>query len=300
MSLCTLCPRNCRVDRVEKLGLCGVPRDVYISKIMLHRWEEPCISGSRGSGAVFFCGCPLGCVFCQNGEISHGRCGAFAGQKHFTVDALAEAFLDLQEKGAHNLNLVSPTQYTDSIISAIDIARDKGFSLPVVWNTGGYEKRETILSLRGYVDVFLTDMKYFSPHVSVSLSGAANYFDAAIDALDAMCEIVGGSRYEGDIMTRGVIVRHLVLPGCRRDSADLLREMLSRGFADKVTLSLMSQYTPDFFRGCADERLNKSLQRRVTTFEYNSVMTLASELGFSGFGQERESAQKKYTPVWGF
>ena len=133
MSECTLCPRNCRTDRTVKRGVCGAPRDVYISKIMLHQWEEPCISGSRGSGAVFFCGCPLGCAFCQNGAISHGSDGAFAGQRRFTEGELADAFLDLQEKGAHNLNLVSPTQYTDSIISAIDMAKSKGFSLPVVW-----------------------------------------------------------------------------------------------------------------------------------------------------------------------
>ena len=176
MQLCTLCPRNCRTDRNEKRGVCGVPRDIYISKIMLHKWEEPCISGSRGSGAVFFCGCPLGCRFCQNGDISRLNNGAFAGQRKFSEAELVSAMLELQEKGAHNVNFVSPTQYTDTIIRVVAEAKARGLSLPIVWNTGGYEKAEVIRALEGTVDVFLTDMKYYSSELSARYSSAPDYF----------------------------------------------------------------------------------------------------------------------------
>jgi len=300
MHLCTLCPRSCRTDRNEKRGVCGVPRDIYISKIMLHKWEEPCISGSRGSGAVFFCGCPLGCRFCQNGEISHGSNGAFAGQRKFSEAELVSAMLELQEKGAHNVNFVSPTQYTDTIIRVVAEAKARGLSLPIVWNTGGYEKPETIRTLEGTVDVFLTDMKYYSSDLSGELSSAPDYFETALPALIEMCRIAGMPQYSDGLMTRGVIVRHLVLPGCRRDSEEVLKRLAEAGLTDKIVLSLMSQYTPDFFRGCPDEKLDRSMRRRVTTFEYNAVRDLAADLGFDGFGQERESAQKKYTPDWGF
>lgn len=300
MHLCTLCPRSCRIDRSEKRGVCGAPADIYISKVMLHTWEEPCISGNRGSGAVFFCGCPLGCRFCQNGEISHGSNGAFAGARHFTLEELTSTLLELQEKGAHNVNFVSPTQYTDVLVQVVAEARRRGLTLPVVWNTGGYEKPETIRTLEGTVDVFLTDMKYYSSDLSGELSSAPDYFETALPALIEMCRIAGMPQYSDGLMTRGVIVRHLVLPGCRRDSEEVLKRLAEAGLTDKIVLSLMSQYTPDFFRGCPDEKLDRSMRRRVTTFEYNSVRDLASDLGFNGFGQERESAQRKYTPEWGF
>ena len=267
---------------------------------MLHHWEEPCISGERGSGAVFFCGCPLGCRFCQNAAISRISDGRFAGQRSFSEEELATSLLMLQEKGAHNVNFVSPTQYTDRIIRVLDEARKRGLTLPAVWNTGGYEKPETIRRLESVVDVFLTDMKYFSRDLSEKLSSAPDYFDFAMPSLLEMCRIAGKTEYRDGIMTRGVIVRHLVLPGCRRDSEDVLRRLAEAGLQDRITLSLMSQYTPDFFAGCSDEKLDRSLKRRLTTFEYNSVADLALRLGFSGFGQERDSAQKKYTPEWGF
>lgn len=301
MSECTLCPRDCRTDREKNLGYCGSPRDIYVSRIMLHRWEEPCISGSRGSGAVFFCGCPLKCSFCQNRDISRGDGhGSFSGMRHFSENELACALLKLQEDGAHNINFVSPTQYTDTLIRVVADARSRGLILPIVWNTGGYEKAETVEMLRGTVDVFLTDIKYCSHELSETLSGAVDYFEMATKALSVMCDIAGDPVLEDGIMTRGVIIRHLVLPGCRKDSADILQYLADNGLNKKATLSLMSQYTPDFFIGCRDVKLDRSMRRRVTTFEYNSVMDLASELGFTGFGQERESAQKKYTPEWGF
>lgn len=300
MSGCTLCPRACRVDRRVSVGACGCPEDILVSRIMLHKWEEPCISGKSGSGAVFFCGCPLGCTFCQNGDISKRSADGFKGERTFSVTELADEFMHLQKCGAHNINLVSPTQYADKLTKVVRMAREKGLTLPVVWNTGGYETVENISSLKDTVQVYLADMKYYSSEISGALSAAPDYFEKAFAALEKMIEQTGDPVYDEDgIMTSGVIVRHLVLPGCRRDSEKVLREMAEAGFASRVVLSLMSQYTPDFFRGCRDEKLDKALRRRVTTFEYRFAEELASELGFTGFGQERSSAEKKYTPVWG-
>ena len=267
---------------------------------MLHKWEEPCISGKNGSGAVFFCGCPLGCAFCQNGNISRRGKSGFEGQRSFSVSELANEFVKLEKCGAHNINLVSPTQYSDKIIEAVRISREAGLRIPVLWNTGGYETVENIVSLKDTVQVYLTDMKYYSPEISGVLSSAPDYFEKAFAALSEMVKQAGDPVYdENGMMTGGVIVRHLVLPGCRRDSEAVLRKMAEAGLASHVVLSLMSQYTPDFFRGCRDEKLDKALKRRVTTFEYRFAEETAAELGFTGFGQERSSAAKKYTPTWG-
>lgn len=298
---CTLCPRGCGVDRSAKAGFCGVGEKILVSRVMLHRWEEPCISGRLGSGAVFFCGCPLKCAFCQNGDISRGTDGAFAGQREFTAVELADVFLHLQNVGAHNVNLVSPTQYTDDIMFAVADARLRGLTLPVVWNTGGYEKAETVARLCGTADVYLTDMKYFSPSLSRELSRAEDYFSVAMAALREMVRQCPAPVYgEDGTLQKGVIVRHLILPGQRADSCNLLRAMADEGLQKHVLLSLMSQYTPDFFKGCADEALDKRMRRRVTTFEYNSVRDTALELGFDGFGQDTSSANAEYTPSWGF
>ncbi len=298
---CTLCPRNCNVNRASRKGFCGVSQKILVSRVMLHKWEEPCISGTRGSGAVFFCGCPLKCAFCQNGDISRGTDGCFAGQREVGTDELCDIFLDLQKAGAHNVNLVSPTQYTEHIIKAVADARKAGLTLPVVWNTGGYEKAETIQKLRGTVDVFLTDLKYHSPHLSAKLSGAADYFDVAMSALREMVNICPSPVMGDDgTLEKGVIVRHLILPGQRADSAEVLTALKNEGFNKYVLLSLMSQYTPDFFVGCTDPDLDRKMRRRVTTFEYNYVRDTALELGFDGFGQDKESASSAYTPEWGF
>ncbi len=301
MTTCKLCPRNCKANRAEGRGFCGVPQDILISKIMLHRWEEPCISGKNGSGAVFFCGCPLKCAFCQNGDISRGENGIYSGQRPFSEESLARVFTELQAKGAHNINLVSPTQYTDAVIRCVSAARSMGLSIPIVWNTGGYEKRSTVTSLKGTANVFLTDMKYHSSELSAELSCAPDYFERAMEALDEMLKVSGCPTYDSDgMMTGGIIVRLLVLPGQRDDSARILHALAENGYADKIVLSLMSQYTPDFFTGCKNEKLARTMRRRITTFEYNYVRDLADSLGFSGYGQERSSAQSTYTPEWGF
>ena len=280
--------------------MCGAGAGIYVARTMLHMWEEPPISGTRGSGAVFFCGCPLGCRFCQNREISAPgeripECAA-----EYTEHELAQLFLRLESCGAHNVNLVSPTQYTDSLIRAVAAARGAGLSVPVVWNTGGYERRDTVCALRGTADVFLTDMKYFDPDISSYLSGASDYFSEAMPSLYEMADIAGEPEYtDGGMLIRGVIVRHLVLPGCRRDSIRLLREIAAAGLAGKVILSIMSQYTPEYFSGCDDPALDRALRRHVTSFEYDSVCREALRLGFSGFTQERSSAAVSYTPRWG-
>ena len=302
MSSCTLCPRNCGVDRSVHPGRCGCTDEIMLARVMLHEWEEPCISGTRGSGAVFFCGCPLGCSFCQNREISRrGKSGFADAARSFSVEGLSKEFLTLAENGAHNINLVSPTQYTDQIKIAVARAKNEGLTLPVVWNTGGYEKPDTIASLKGTADVFLTDVKYYSPEISAALSGAADYFENALPSLREMIKVAGEPEYDADgIMKRGVIVRHLVLPGCRHDSEKILEVLAAEGLDKKIVLSLMSQYTPDFFTGCPDAKLDRALRRRVTSFEYDSVVDTATRLGFDGYIQERESAQTKYTPKWGF
>lgn len=327
---CEICPRRCGVDRRTDAGICGCGEDVYVAKVMLHMWEEPCISGENGSGAVFFCGCPLGCVYCQNRDISRpdgagkrlertsdlllkqgarssdaaecggNRAGIFEKGKVYTVEKLARAFLDLQERDANNVNLVSPTQYTPQLIRAIKTARDGGLKIPIVWNTGGYERPETIRALRGAADIFLCDFKYFSPYLSGELSAAPDYKEFAAAALREMADVAGGVEFdENSIMRRGVIVRHLVLPGARHDSVDVLKAVASVVSPDKVMLSLMRQYTPDFFEGgLSDEKLNRSMKRRVTSFEYDYVVSEALKMGFRGYTQDKDSAKSAYTPIW--
>lgn len=283
---CTLCPRECGIDRSERVGVCGARDYVSVAKIMLHRWEEPCISGKNGSGAIFFSGCPLKCVYCQNKEISH----TLTGEK-ISVSELSGAMLSLQERGAHNINLVSPTQYSPFIREAIDGVRGE-LKIPVVYNTGGYEKPSEIEKMSSYVDVFLTDIKYFSSELSKKYSLASDYFEMAIASLEKMLEIAPECVFdENGMMQKGVILRHLVLPSHRDDSIKLLERVAERFDVSKFKLSLMSQYTPDFYEG-----EDKALRRKITTFEYQSVVDRAIELGYDGYIQEKTSAKRDFTP----
>lgn len=283
---CELCPRRCGADRYTSHGFCGVGAAVTAARAMLHHWEEPCISGSRGSGAIFFSGCPLRCVFCQNHTLSHDGFGA-----EISPERLADIMLSLQEQGAHNINLVSPTQYVPHVLRALDRAKPR-LTVPVVYNTGGYERRETIAALAGYVDVYLDDIKYFSPVISGEYAAAPDYFERAAEALAAMVKQTGPCRFDGEgIMTGGVILRHLVLPGCRADSMAILRGVPDYVNVKDVKLSLMSQYTPEF----APDSF-KNLKRRLTTFEYQSVLAEAERLGYDGYRQEMASSDTKYTP----
>ncbi|MBO5287626.1 MAG: radical SAM protein [Clostridia bacterium] len=284
---CQLCPRLCNIDRSVTSGVCGAKGDkIVVSKSMLHMWEEPCISGGNGSGAIFFSGCSLRCVYCQNRDISHQMLG-----KEYTPGELGDEMLRLQAMGADNINLVTPTHYSDKIREAINLVRDR-LRIPVIYNTSGYELRSEILKMRGYVDVFLIDIKYFSPEYSFKYSGVKDYYSVARDALCAMLELCPQVELdEKGLIKKGVILRHLVLPSLRKDSINILRDIKSALDVSKFKLSLMAQYTPEF---CPEQY--KEIKRRLTTFEYESVVNEAIALGYDGYTQELGSSTKDYTP----
>ena len=285
---CTLCPRMCGTDRAGgKNGFCGADAGLRLARAALHPWEEPCISGARGSGTVFFSGCQLGCVFCQNYQISAEGFGADISKQR-----LANIFLSLQEQGAHNINLVSATPYTDAVLRVLDRIRGKELNIPVVWNTGGYERVETLRRLNGYVDIYLPDYKYHDNTRAKKYSNAEDYPDIALAAITEMVRQTG--KYELDangIMMRGTVIRHLVMPGGRHDSIACVDDIARTFGTDEVMLSLMSQYTP-FYRASEFPEIN----RRVTTFEYETVCKKVREYGFRGFFQEKSSAKEEYTP----
>ena len=286
MDKCNLCPRQCNIDRELSVGFCLCNNTAIVSKIMLHKWEEPPISAQNGSGAVFFSGCTLKCVYCQNQEISRTPKGT-----EYTPEQLADTFLELQNQGAHNINLVTPTHFTKQIINALDIAKPK-LNIPVVYNTSGYETVETLKMLKGYVDVYLPDFKYYDSELSTKYSKAPDYFEVAIKAVKEMYEQVG-AYYENKsgLAEKGVIIRHLVLPGCRHDSVKILEEIKNILPIQDIRLSLMSQFTPDFVSS-----EYKELSRKITSFEYNYVLNKAIELGYDGFFQQKDSASAKFTP----
>lgn len=295
-SPCNLCPRLCGADRSTTRGRCGAGADIEVSHIMLHQWEEPPISGTdknRGSGTIFFTHCPLGCAYCQNGKISRRDC---QGKVHTTRD-LADAMLKLQEDGAYNINFVSPTQYTSQIIEAVKIAKSGGLILPIVWNTGGYERAEVIDALCGTVDIYLTDFKYASSALAQQYSAAPDYPEFAETALRAMHGITGKYKISEDsLIKRGVIVRHLVLPSHREDSIAVLNRIANTVPAGEILLSLMAQYTPDFLPSPTEQDPFSKIRRKVTSYEYEKVVDEASRLGFEGFSQERSAATKRFTP----
>ncbi|MGN0623545.1 MAG: radical SAM protein [Oscillospiraceae bacterium] len=283
---CRLCPRECGVDRYKKSGFCGETAAVRIARAELHYWEEPCISGKNGSGTVFFSGCNLKCCFCQNYEISAENKGF-----ELTERQLADTFLMLKDRGAENINLVSPTHFVPQIINALELCRSE-LDIPVVYNCGGYEKPETVRLLKGYVDIFLPDLKYFSSEISLEYSRAEDYFERCRETLKVMTEIAGKPVFdENGMMKRGVVVRHLILPSCRHDSIKLMNWLGESFKPDELLVSLMCQYTPVY-----KAREHHEIDRRVTTFEYRSVMKELEKYGFDGFVQEKSSAQEKFIP----
>ena len=283
---CTLCPRKCGVNRNNTKGFCGESDKIRIARAELHHWEEPCISGKNGSGTVFFSGCNLKCCFCQNFEIS-------ADNKGFEVTTrqLADTFLMLQDKGAHNINLVNPTHFVVQVIEALDLCEEE-LKIPVVYNCGGYENADVITQLKGYVDIFLPDLKYFSSDISKKYSSAENYFDVASKAIKTMVEV--GGKPETDcngILKKGVVVRHLVLPNCRHDSIKLMNWLGENFSKDEILVSIMNQYTPVY-----KARDIIELNRRTSTFEYNSVCDVINKFGFEGYFQQRNSATTDFIP----
>lgn len=261
-----------------------------VAKIMLHRWEEPCICGEGGAGAIFFSGCSLRCVYCQNAAVSRGEVGA-----EYSPAALAEAMLDLQTQGADCVDLVTPTHFADGVIEAVNLAKRNGLRPPVVWNTSGYETADTIARLDGVADIYLTDFKYASPELAARYSAAPDYPDAALASLKAMAAQTGAPVFKNGMLKRGVILRHLVLPGAWRDSVEVLRLAADAVGAENVVLSLMAQYTPDFLR---EPEKFPELCRRITTYEYNKAAEEAEKLGFNGYFQERGAASSDYTPLF--
>ena len=285
---CFLCPRGCGAEReAGKLGFCHTDAQIRVARAALHPFEEPPISGERGSGTVFFTGCSLRCIFCQNSAIRAPETG-----KVLSIEQLADLFLFLQEKGAENINLVTATHFADGVAAALQIAKPR-LRIPVVYNCGGYERVETLRTLAGLVDVYLPDFKYVSSALSAAYSSAPDYAEVATAALAEMFAQVGAVELDArGMLKKGVMVRHLVLPGCRADSLAVLERVARTVPIADIRLSLMRQYTPDF----APADAPKSLKRRVTSFEYESVMARAVEMGFEGFFQGKEAASASYTP----
>lgn len=291
---CTLCPRNCSVDRKNgKTGYCGQTNKVYVARAALHMWEEPCISGKEGSGTVFFCGCTLRCIFCQNHQIALGKVqsGDEIG-KEISMERLKEIFLELQEIGANNINLVTGTHYIPQIARALNLAKEEGLRIPIVYNTSGYEKPESLHMLDGLVDIYLPDMKYVSKELSKEYSNAPDYFEVASKALEEMVRQAGEAQFDNrGYMTRGVIVRHLVLPGSTRDSKAVL-DYLWDTYGNNIFISIMNQYTP-----MEQIKNHPLLSRKVTKREYSKVVDYALSLGWeNAFIQEGETAMESFIP----
>ncbi len=288
---CNLCPRNCMVNRREgQRGFCGADERIFLGRATLHMWEEPCISGRSGSGTVFFSGCNLRCVYCQNYEISAGGKG-----KQVTKERLAEIFLELQEKGAANINLVTPDHYILEVAQAVLWARAKGLRIPIVYNGSGYEKSEVIRRLDGIVDIFLTDFKYMDSALAQKYSSAPDYPEAAKVSLEEMVRLAGEPFFdERGMMQKGVIVRHLLLPGHKKNAKDVIRYVYET-YGDRVYLSLMNQYTP--FDRVKEIPGAQELGRKVTRREYEAVVDYAISLGVkNAFIQEGDVAKESFVP----
>lgn len=309
---CEDCPRECGADRENGIGYCGAGALPKIARAALHFWEEPCISGVKGSGTVFFSGCSLRCVYCQNRKIALGDVGT-----EVSYERLAEIYLALQEQGAHNINLVTPTHETDAVVRSLEAAKRQGLQIPVVYNTGSYEKVEHLKHLEGLVDVWLPDLKYFSPELSARYSAAPDYFAVAKEAIREMYRQAGkpvferwqeeveteaDGAYEGTqdedllLIKRGVIVRHMVIPTHTADSKKIV-EYLYRTYKDDIFISIMSQYTPVIDPETAKQY--PELARKLTEREYDAVVDYAIALGVeNAFIQEGDVAEESFIPAF--
>ena len=291
MSDCTLCPRNCHADRLSgATGFCGQTSELTAARAALHFWEEPCISGSVGSGAVFFSGCSLQCVFCQNHDIALGRRGQV-----ISVERLSEIFLELQTKGAANINLVTPSHFIPQICLALEQAKQGGLYLPIVYNTSGYENVASLQLLEGLVDIYLPDLKYFSPETAAKYSHARDYFEKASAAIAEMFRQVGPPVFDdaGGLLKKGIIVRHLLLPGQSADSKKILR-YLHETYHNDIYVSIMNQYTPLPHVAAFPE-----LNRMITPPEYEKILEFADKIGIEqGYMQEDGTAAESFIPLF--
>lgn len=283
MSKCFLCPRKCGVDRDKQKGFCGSDNNLIINKYMLHKWEEPIISGTNGSGAIFFSNCSLKCIYCQNYEIS-----SLGNGKNTSVNQLVEIIKQLEKSGAHNINFVSPTHYTDHIIQALDIYKP---NIPIVWNTSGYETIETIKKLKNYVDIYLADFKYFDSELSQKYSQCRDYFDFTSKAIKQMKINQPKDIIENGLMKKGVIIRHLILPNHIEDSKKIF-DYIKSNYGNDCYISVMGQYVP-YYKALQD----KDICRKLKPLEYKIVESYVKKLGFTnGFLQDLDSANICYTP----
>ncbi|MBQ8248366.1 MAG: radical SAM protein [Clostridia bacterium] len=294
MEKCNLCPRICNKDRAVSVGFCGQTNEIRVARAAPHYWEEPCLSGKNGSGTVFFCGCTLGCVYCQNAAISRGN----TAEHGITVteEHLAEIFLKLQAQGVNNINLVTPTMFAPQIKKAVSIARKAGLTLPIVYNTSGYERVESLGEIADMIDVYLPDFKYLSPELSEKYSRAADYPENAAKSLEYMVNKIGAAEFTDDgIMTRGVIVRHLLLPGQLAESIRVI-DYLFEKYGNSICYSLMSQYTP---LDSLDKERHPELSRKVTTYEYNKLIDHALSIGMkNAFIQQGGAAKESFIPTF--
>lgn len=288
---CTLCPKHCGVNRTSgQTGFCGMPASIQVARASLHMWEEPCISGTNGSGTVFFTGCNLKCVFCQNHTIAIGKKG-----REVSVSQLADLFLMLQDKGAHNINLVTPSHYVPGIAEALRLSKEQGLRLPIVYNTSGYDSVSTLSLLDGLIDVYLPDFKYVSQELSKRYSHVADYFEVAKASLAEMFRQVGPPVFDGALLVKGIVVRHLLLPGCTEDSKAVI-QYLHATYGDNIFISIMNQYTP-LPHVVAFPEIN----RKVTSAEYDEVVDYAIDLGVeNGFIQEGDTAEESFIPEFDF
>lgn len=285
---CTLCPRNCKVDRtMEKIGYCKTSHELVVARAALHMWEEPCISGTNGSGTVFFSGCSVGCVYCQNHNIANNLAG-----KVISIKRLSDIFLELENKNAHNINLVTPSHYILHIIEAVNLGREKGLKIPIVYNTGSYEKIESLKLLEKKVDIYLPDLKYMDENIAKKYSNCEDYFDYASTAIKEMFRQVGEPEFDQEgIMKKGVIVRHMMLPGCIEDSKNIIK-YLYETYENKIFISIMNQYTP-----LPHVEKYPELNRKVTNEEYDELIDYAVNLGVeNGFIQEGETQLESFIP----
>ena len=285
--ICFGCPRHCGAERTENTpssGFCKMPYNAVLARAALHQWEEPPISGKNGSGAIFFSGCSLRCVFCQNEEISHGGVGKPVSRERFI-----EIMQELESQGAHNINLVNPTHFTAFLVDVLSTYKP---SVPVVYNTGGYDSVESLKALEGLIDIYLPDYKYRDAALAARFSSAPDYPDTVGAAIDEMLRQTGEPRFGNDgMMKRGVIVRHLVLPGHTEDSMNVLLALWN-AYGDRIFISIMNQYTP-----CGTYPDHPELSRRLTTYEYEKVLRLARALGITnGYIQTGDTAKESFIP----
>ncbi len=283
--MCKLCPRNCEINRYKDVGFCNNLNEIKIARAHLHYYEEPCICDDNGSGTIFFSGCNLRCVYCQNKEISHGNFG-----KVISIDRLSDIMLELQNKKANNINLVTPTHFVPSIIEAIKKAKIKGLNIPIIYNTSGYENVDTIKMLNGYIDIYLTDFKYYNNFIAKKYSLVNNYFNVTKECIKEMKKQIPNNIYDGNKMIKGIIVRHLILPNNTDDSIKIL-EYLFNNYKNTIVYSIMNQYTP------VSKTKYDELNRKLTKEEYDKVIDYAYNLGITNaYIQEEGTQDESFIP----